>query len=62
MLLSFKDNMVHIAIPTLDMFKAPMFGSRNPKKIAKFSQRSKEDLDRIDQFINDLDIDSKMFK
>ena len=62
LLLSFKDNWVHIAIPTLDMFKAPMFGSRNPDKIAKFSAKSEEDLNRIDQFINELDIDSKMFK
>ena len=39
-----------------------MFGSRKPEKIAKFAARSKEDLDRIDQFITDLEIDSKMFK
>lgn len=62
LLLSFKDNWVHIAIPTLDMFKAPMFGSRKPEKIAKFSEKSKADLDRIDDFITNLDIDSKMFK
>ena len=61
LLLSFKDNWVHIAIPTLDMFKAPLFGSRKPEKIAKFSQRSKDDLDRIDQFIENLEIDSRMF-
>ena len=62
LLLSFTDNWVHIAIPTLDMFKAPLFGSRNPKKIEKFSEKSKADLNRIDDFINNLDIDSKMFK
>lgn len=44
------------------MFKAPLFGSRNPKKLEKFSNKAHEDLDRIDQFISDLDIDSKMFK
>lgn len=44
------------------MFKAPMFGSRKPEKIAKFSEKSKADLDHIDEFIENLDIDSKMFK
>lgn len=62
LLLSFKDNWVHIAIPNLDMFKAPVFGSRKPDKIKKFSEKSKADLDKIDQFINELDIDSKMFR
>lgn len=38
-----------------------MFGSRKPEKIAKFSERSKADLDRIDQFIENLEIDSRMF-
>ena len=61
-MITFKDNWVHIAISQLDMFKAPLFGSRNPKKLEKFSNKAHEDLDRIDRFISDLDIDSKMFK
>lgn len=62
LMITFKDNWVHIAISQLDMFKAPTFGSRKPEKIAKFSQRSHEDLERIDKFIEDLEIDSRMFK
>ncbi len=62
LMITFKDNWIHIAISYLDMFKAPIFGSRNPKKIAKFSNKSHEDLNRIDQFIEDLEIDSRMFR
>lgn len=61
MLISFKDRWVHIALPKVDLFKAPLFGSKNPKKLSKFSEKTKNDLNRIDDFINELEIDSKLF-
>lgn len=58
---SFKDEWMHIMIPNVDLFKAPVIGFKNKVKIEKFVNKAKDDIDQILNFVDMFEIDSKAF-
>lgn len=61
-IVSFKDNWLHIAIPNLNLFKAPVIGLKNKKKIDKFLDKTKNDLQKITDFVDMFRLDRNAFK
>lgn len=60
-IISFRDHWMHVAIPNLNLFKAPVFGIKNKKKIDIFINKTKEDLKHFTDIIDMFDLDSRLF-
>lgn len=61
-IIGYVDGWIHLAVPKINLFKAPVLGIKSKKNIEKFSGKANEDLNKFSYIVDLLRLDDHKFK